>query len=347
MVFPVQAFAAAQGSSSGPTSGPAATATEDAPFRPVSPTGTSLVASWSTSRDECGRPVRFTARLTRAGGILLPNRAIQLQSPSGKGYRTVATLTSNDGRYAITVEPVQKTYYRFAFTGDATYAPCATPWWLISTTASLTRPLCSTVATQRKAFPVTAYIAPRHASGTSGTYFQVIENWDSQWHVVATFPANVSDAGTRSKLTANVILPDRGWAAVRVYHADAGHLASYSGLASIYAYTDPEPAIAWALARCGSHAWDQYCLRFVCDAYANTGTPVTRYATSGDAARALNAAANQGNPPRGAFVFYSSAQGHVGLSLGDGRMVHDFGSRGVVVTNQDISMPRIGWAMPR
>lgn len=351
IVFPAPAFAGAQGSNSRPGTEPAVSAQGQGQVRPASAvatlTGTSLTASWSASRVVCGRTVHVTARLTRAGGVLLPHRAIQLQSPMGKGYRVLATLTSNDGRYAITVNPVQKTYYRLYFSGDATYTACATAPWLISSTASLASPLCSTFVAQHRVFPVTAYIYPKHAAGSSGTCFQVIEKWGSQWHVVATFPAKVSDARTVSKLTAQVSLPHAGWAAVRVYHADAGHVASYSGAADIYAYTDPEPAIAWAMARLGSHAWDGWCLKFVCDAYAYTGTPVTRYDSAGTAARALNAAAHQGNPPRGAYVFYSSAQGHVGLSLGDGRMVHAFGSRGVVVTSQVIGMPRIGWAMPR
>lgn len=108
-------------------------------------------------------------------------------------------------------------------------------------------------------------------------------------------------------------------------------------------------AVSWALAQQGSHKWDWYCLAFTSDAYQKAGVSPTRYYSARTAAATLNAAANLGRPaPKGAFVFYRyGAYDHVGISLGDGRIVHDFGSKGVVVTSENIGLAKIGWAVPR
>jgi len=57
------------------------------------------------------------------------------------------------------------------------------------------------------------------------------------------------------------------------------------------------------------------------------------------------------NPPRGAYVFYDSWHGsadlgHVGISLGNGTMIHDYGCAGVRITPIGISLHYIGWAAP-
>ena len=109
-----------------------------------------------------------------------------------------------------------------------------------------------------------------------------------------------------------------------------------------------ERAISWALAQRGAHSWDFKCLRFVNDAYQYAGVAPRRWYSAIEAARALRASSHKGVPPRGAYVFYWSASGHVGLSLGGGQIVHAFGSQGVVVSGYlRIGMTYIGWAIPK
>lgn len=77
-----------------------------------------------------------------------------------------------------------------------------------------------------------------------------------------------------------------------------------------------------------------------------------------NAANRLNAESNKGLPPRGAFVFYDwngevnkvyRNWGHVGLSLGNGEIIHNFGKS---ILKQDYTsldskkFPYIGWAYP-
>jgi photosystem II stability/assembly factor-like uncharacterized protein len=110
-----------------------------------------------------------------------------------------------------------------------------------------------------------------------------------------------------------------------------------------------EKAVNWALAQRGSHGWDNMCLAFVCDAYQHAGVTPQRWSSAIVAANALRASSNKGVPPRGAWVFYRHAPwGHAALSLGDGRIVHDFGGQGVIVSNyRRIGFPYVGWAVPK
>lgn len=88
-----------------------------------------------------------------------------------------------------------------------------------------------------------------------------------------------------------------------------------------------EGSIAWALARQGDTSYYFWCLKFVANAF---GVNAAGYATAQAAANALGVrdrAAGPGAAPRGALVFFryvseGVSYGHVGISLGDGRMVH-------------------------
>ena len=94
-------------------------------------------------------------------------------------------------------------------------------------------------------------------------------------------------------------------------------------------------------------------MRFVNDAYERGARAIAvRYRTAKQAATALHASAHRGsNPPRGAYVFYDSWHGsadlgHVGISLGNGTMIHAYGCAGVRITPIRISLHYIGWAAP-
>jgi len=120
-----------------------------------------------------------------------------------------------------------------------------------------------------------------------------------------------------------------------------------------------EKAIAWALDELGSTEYANKCLRFVWNAYELTGAeiPPLPYKYAKQAADALGAKDNSGAPPRGAYAFYDCSGtldgeyrnwGHVGLSLGNGDVVHAFGK--VRIDNyldiQNLS-PGVGWTNPQ
>lgn len=82
-------------------------------------------------------------------------------------------------------------------------------------------------------------------------------------------------------------------------------------------------AIEWALSRLGDPAYNGWCLKFVANAF---GAPAAGFYSAQVAANQLRpqgAAAGVAAAPAGALVFFSwGVYGHVGISLGDGRMVH-------------------------
>ncbi len=94
-------------------------------------------------------------------------------------------------------------------------------------------------------------------------------------------------------------------------------------------------AAAWAKAKLGSEAYSLHCLAFVEDAVERgNGIEVFGGDCAKESADMYGAEAQPGEPPVGAFVFYDCTGeiggvlrnwGHVGLSLGDGRVIHAWG----------------------
>ena len=127
-----------------------------------------------------------------------------------------------------------------------------------------------------------------------------------------------------------------------------------------------ERAIAWALdwtdgapypsggaERYRAVEYKIWCLAFVQDAYEyGAGVSITRYGSAKQAWKALSPLGG-GIPPRGAYVFYDVLSGeyadldHVGLSLGQGEIVHAHWTNGPEVAQYDkIGLKYIGWAWP-
>jgi cell wall-associated NlpC family hydrolase len=108
-----------------------------------------------------------------------------------------------------------------------------------------------------------------------------------------------------------------------------GNLVVYSGSAALwYTGVDQPPAapreenaIKWATSLEGNQSYNWYCAKFVANAF---GASAYGYSTAWEGAVAWGM--NPGAAPRGALVFFAPDQsnrnaGHVGISLGDGRMI--------------------------
>ena len=91
-------------------------------------------------------------------------------------------------------------------------------------------------------------------------------------------------------------------------------------------------AIRWAMEALDSTEYQTLCLKFVEDAYEiSNHIELDGYSTAKESADAYDAQENTGVPPKGAYVFYDCwgtieekrrNWGHVGLSVGDGRVIH-------------------------
>lgn len=118
-----------------------------------------------------------------------------------------------------------------------------------------------------------------------------------------------------------------------------------------------ERAVTWATAQLGSTAWALRCLSFVEDAFeVPNGIEVFGGSTARESADLFDAGSAVGEPPRGSFVFFDTAGvvdgvlrpwGHVGLALGDGRMVHTWPEVRIDAIADLPSLPAGGWSAPR
>lgn len=111
-------------------------------------------------------------------------------------------------------------------------------------------------------------------------------------------------------------------------------------------------AISWAKDKLGSQSYNYYCLAFVSDAWKSQGIGNKGYAYATLAGNAMITHTDQ-NPPKGAVVFWNwygsvggeyKNWGHVGIALGDGKVIHaDY--NGVKITNLNIDSSRTyrGW----
>jgi cell wall-associated NlpC family hydrolase len=118
-----------------------------------------------------------------------------------------------------------------------------------------------------------------------------------------------------------------------------------------------ERAIAWALEHVGSTAYAFRCLAFVEDAYEiPNGIEVFGGDTANEAADAYAVRSSPDTPARGAFAFFDSAGpvagldcdwGHVGLALGDGRVVHAWTEVRIDPISEIADLPPAGgWTSP-
>jgi cell wall-associated NlpC family hydrolase len=116
-------------------------------------------------------------------------------------------------------------------------------------------------------------------------------------------------------------------------------------------------AVDWALRQVGSEAYELRCLSFVEDAYEiPNGIEVFGGSTAMESAGLYDAATRDGEPPRGAFVFFETSGvvdgverdwGHVGIALGDGRMAHPWTEVRVDAIANIPSLPPGRWSPPR
>lgn len=126
-----------------------------------------------------------------------------------------------------------------------------------------------------------------------------------------------------------------------------------------------EPAIGWAQSRLGSRDYGLRCLAFVEDAFERAnGIEMFGGSSAAESAELYGVTPLAEVAPRGAMVFYEcrgpingevGEWGHVGLSLGDGRLIHAWDEVRVdsiagiegLVRNNVWSAPRLlGWVAP-
>lgn len=176
------------------------------------------------------------------------------------------------------------------------------------------------------------------SSGTSAANSVALMQRDGNFVVIA--PGNRAVWSTRTSGNPGADLELQNDANLVVY--GAGHTARWAS-GSGAAATNPkaESAINWFTQRLGSTAYEHQCEKAVENAYGVTAKYLT--------ARLDWQHRDQHQPysaaPRGALVFYdTSADGHVAISLGDGRLVStSVGGKIGIVAIGYFQRP-LGWA---
>lgn len=130
-----------------------------------------------------------------------------------------------------------------------------------------------------------------------------------------------------------------------------------------------ETAIEWAQNNLGSDHWYELCLRFTANAFMQQGEPPSEipegiWTSALDAINGdedydliLKDPDSWNNAPRGALIFFSKTEenqfGHVGIYLGDGRIIHSYGKVRIDDVEQVGELDRgrligsyLGWTYP-
>ena len=123
-----------------------------------------------------------------------------------------------------------------------------------------------------------------------------------------------------------------------------------------------EAAISWAMDKAGRREWSNYCLRFVANAFRQRSPePEGEWDSAWDAVNGdedfdlvLQDSDNWRSAPRGALIFFGQTDdnkdGHVGIYLGDGRIIHAYGIVKTNTISETESLPKvghyIGWVYP-
>lgn len=107
--------------------------------------------------------------------------------------------------------------------------------------------------------------------------------------------------------------------------------------------TQVEKAIAKGKSLLGSHAYDNYCQKFVRICYEAAGISGSA-ASAREACNKWKKSSSKTDIPIGAAVyFFNSSDGHVGIYIGSGQMIHAWGSKGVIISDINICSNYQGW----
>jgi VCBS repeat-containing protein len=166
-----------------------------------------------------------------ASGTPLASRSVVLES-SSNGSSFVATgrsfATDATGRFAFSVNPTSKTWYRARFAGDPAFAgsECVA---VVSVKAWVGNPVAPTTMTRTKSYAVYGYLKPRHASGSSPVRIYKYRLVSGKWKGFGYVSAKVANYSSYSKYSCSMKLTTAGkWRLSAYAPADSGHVAMWS-----------------------------------------------------------------------------------------------------------------------
>lgn len=165
----------------------------------------------------------------RSGTGSLAGKQVVLQRASGPAGpwsdTTVKGSTAQNGTFALTVKPVDKTYYRVRFSADADYAASVSSARYCIPRAWVSKPVAPKTMKRSKSYLVTGSLKPVHAKGS----FPVrIYKWkktsSGKWKSYGYVKAKASNYKGYTRYSVKMKLTSKGkWRLQAQAPADSGH----------------------------------------------------------------------------------------------------------------------------
>lgn len=196
---------------------------------------TALTAGTSATKTRYGGKVTVTGMLSSSleGGPSVPvtgSSAVTLMRSTNGGVTWLpvaqATDASGTGTYSAPANVDRNTRFRFSYTGDTGHLGCVSPAVNVSCGAYLSTPSTPPSVLKGRTFTISGYLKPRHPGKTKVEVWRKI---GTRWVRYRVPLALNADYSTYTRYSLRYAVPYSGWWRVRAYHADAGHLATYSG----------------------------------------------------------------------------------------------------------------------
>lgn len=191
-----------------------------------------VLSTGSASGMGYGASVVVSGTLSAAGGPVVGVPVIlESSASSATGFASARTATTSaSGAFTFTVNPKSKTFYRVAFSGDATHTSGG-PTSAISLTpgASVGTVHAPSTMYRSRYYTVYGYLKPRHSNGTYPVRIYKYRYVGGHWKSYGYVKAKASNYSTYTKYSVKMRLPYAGKWYVRAYApADSGHVATWS-----------------------------------------------------------------------------------------------------------------------
>ena len=191
-----------------------------------------LIASAKPAVVAYNGTVTVTAELRDALGASLPGRTLVLQtSLDGTAWSDLRSVGSATGTYSTRASIVRKTYFRWSFAGDETYADAVSAKCSAISRAKLTPPAVPSVVRPGVKYVRFGYLWPQHESGRAPITVSFYRFRSGSWRSMGGFTSsrwdNVSGA-TRYGVVLKMLATHAGRWRVRAMHRDSDHAKTYS-----------------------------------------------------------------------------------------------------------------------
>jgi hypothetical protein len=183
---------------------------------------------------------------------------------------------------------------------------------------------------------------PLWASGTSNNPGTILID-QSDGNMVLVAPGNTPIWSTNTSGHTGTALTIQNDANIVAYAP--GQIAIWASGSGTTSNTKVEAAIKWFMDRIGSTSWEGLCEKSVENAYGTTARYRSARANWNDRIRLGQALYPYSAAPRGALVYYNtSSNGHVSISLGDGRVVSTSVKGRIGIASISFFQNPLGWA---